>query len=207
MEIECDLWPEINYKAPGYKGLEVEVLQGGSELDLEKIEKVKQSIRERYKVKTLQETEYRAQLGDVVTVNMRGYEALEGDVKGAALPDVASGDSVDVELEQGKLIGIVEALVGVKAGDKRNAVITFPKRASGPGAALSSKRAVFDFEVLAVSSQQLPDWDAALAERIRPGMTLQLLNEEVHSAVAGITQHRTNQQTRSLSYYRPNVQW
>ena len=51
-------------------------------MDEEKYEKVKLSIRERYKI--LKETPmgYAAQMGDVVTANMRGYELNDDGSKG-----------------------------------------------------------------------------------------------------------------------------
>jgi FKBP-type peptidyl-prolyl cis-trans isomerase (trigger factor) len=48
IEIECDLWPEITYAGEkGYKGLKVTVT--ANPVDTEKLEKVKNNIRERYK--------------------------------------------------------------------------------------------------------------------------------------------------------------
>ena len=58
-------------------------------------------------------------------------------------------------------------------------------RPSGAGAALSGKRAIFDFTVSAVRKQKLPEWDEALAGRIREGLTLSALEAEVAQAVDG----------------------
>lgn len=106
--------------------------------------------------------------------------------KGAALPAIASGDNVEITLETGKLMpGMVESLVGSKAGEDRNIDITFPARPSGPGAALSGKEAVFEVKVLEVKTKALPEWNAELASSIREGMTLDELNAEVQKAIEG----------------------
>jgi len=43
--------------------------------------------------------------------------------------------------------GMIEALVGSKAGETKMVPVTFPIRPSGPGAALSGKEALFQVEV------------------------------------------------------------
>ena len=43
--------------------------------------------------------------------------------------------------------GMIEALVGCKAGETKMVPVTFPIRPSGPGAALSGKEALFQVEV------------------------------------------------------------
>ena len=51
-------------------------------MDEEKHEKVKDSIRERYKILADTPMGYAAKMGDVVTANMRGYELNEDGTKG-----------------------------------------------------------------------------------------------------------------------------
>lgn len=43
--------------------------------------------------------------------------------------------------------GMIEALVGCKAGETKMVPVTFPIRPSGPGATLSGKEALFQVEV------------------------------------------------------------
>lgn len=185
VDIECDLWPEITYSGTnGYKGLKVTASK--SDIDLEKYEKVKKSILERYKVQGPTDASYVAAMGDVVVGSMTGYEENADGSKGKALPSVASGTSVDITLESGKFMpGLVEGLVGAKAGDTRTIRVQFPVRPTGAGAALSGKKAMFDVVVSEVKTQMLPEWNEALAERIRPGLTLKDLEKEVTEAVQG----------------------
>lgn len=81
--------------------------------------------------------------------------------------------------------GFAEALVGCAAGDTTTVSVTFPVRPSGPGAALSGKQALFEVTVLNVKTKTLPKWDEDLAKRIRPDLTLELLEAEVRAAIEG----------------------
>lgn len=185
VDIECDLWPEMTYSgATGYKGLKVTASK--TEIDIEKYEKVKRSIMERYKVQGPTDASYAATMGDVVVGSMTGYEEKDDGSKGPVLPSVASGTSVDIALETGKYMpGLVEGLVGAKAGDVRTIRVQFPVRPTGAGAALSGKKAIFDVAVSEIKTQVLPDWNEALATRIRPELTLKDLETEVTDAVQG----------------------
>lgn len=75
IELECDLWPEIEYKKQasgtndGYRGLKIDVTR--PIVDKEKYEQVKKNILERYK--ELEDTPAGtvSSTGDVVVVNMK----------------------------------------------------------------------------------------------------------------------------------------
>ncbi len=191
LTVECDLWPEFTYNGPnGYKGLAVTASKGS--FDSDKYEQVKKSIQERYKILTPTPMGYSANIGDVVTINMKGYEKKSDGSKGSPLPAIASGDNVDVVLEKGKFMeGFVEGLTGALVGDKRNINVKFPTRPSGPGAALSGKEAVFDVDVIAVKTKTLPEWNEELAARVRDGLTLADMDKEVRAAIEGESQSTT----------------
>jgi len=186
IDLECDLWPEIQYNGPnGYKGISVTVAKDQS-VDAAKQEAVKKSIRERYKIITPKPAEYVAALGDIVVVNMKGYEKNSDGTKGSALPSVAKGDNIEVPLEKGKFMeGLVENIVGSRAGEKKSVSVKFPAKLGGSSASLGGKEAIFDVEVLEVKSAVIPEWNQELAARIRDGMTLADLEAQVSSAVEG----------------------
>ena len=186
IDIEVDLWPKIGYGSndSGYKCLEVTVSR--PPIDEDKFEKVKLSIRERYKILTDMPIGYTACMGDLVTVNMRGYELNTDGSKGVPLPNLASGDNVEIHLEQGKFMeGMAEGLFGSVAGETKNIEVTFPTRPSGPGAALSGKKAMFEVDILSVKTRSLPEWDEELAALVRDGFTIEDLNAEVRKALDG----------------------
>jgi trigger factor len=106
---------------------------------------------------------------------MQGFERTTSGGKGAPLPNLASGEGVEILLEKGKFMdGMIEGLVGALAGETKTVVVKFPVRPSGPGAALSGKEAVFDVKVLEVKTKTLPEWNEELASRVRDGMSLQV---------------------------------
>lgn len=186
IDLECDLWPEIKYNGPdGYKGISVTVAKDQSVDDTKK-EAVKKSIRERYKIISPKPAEYVAALGDIAVVNMNGFEKNSDGTKGSPLPSVAKGDNIEVPLEKGKFMeGLVENIVGSRAGDKKSVNVKFPAKLGGASAGLGGKEAIFDVEVLEVKSAQVPEWNEELAARIRDGMTLADLEAQVSSAVEG----------------------
>ena len=117
---------------------------------------------------------------------LQGYEENPDGSKGKALPSVASGDTVEITLEDGKYMpGLIDGIVGTKGGETRNINVQFPVRPSGAGAALSGKKAIFDIEVITIKTKSLPVWNGELAERVRPGLTLPELEAEVKQAVEG----------------------
>jgi len=185
IDIECDLWPKITYGGEkGYKGLEITV--ESSKIDSEKYEQVKNSIRGRYKITADTASDYSAQLGDVIVANMQGFMKTSSGGKGDPLPAVATGDDLEITLEEGKFMeGMIEGLVGAKAGEMKTISVQFPKRDKGPGAALSGKDAIFEVNVSAVKKQALPEWNEELAGRIREGMSLEALEKELEDAVKG----------------------
>ena len=78
IELECDLWPEIEYKKQatgtndGYKGLKITATKPN--VDKEKYEQVKKNILERYKVLEDTPAGTVSASGDVVLVNMKVIE-------------------------------------------------------------------------------------------------------------------------------------
>lgn len=189
IDVECDLWPKMTYGAPdGYKGLKCTVKR--TDFDTDKYEQVKMSIRERYKIQTATPMGYAAQSGDVIKANMKGYEVKDNGEKGEALPAVAAGDAVEIPLEKGKFMdGLIEGLAGAVAGDLKSITVTFPKRVSGPGVALSGKQALFEVDCLEIMTKEIPEWNEELAASIRDGMTLAELDAEVRGAVEGEKQN------------------
>jgi trigger factor len=123
---------------------------------------------------------YAAQKQDSVFCNMLPYEELADGSRGSALPQMASGDDVEVVLSDERYMpGLVEGLVGVQAGQTREIRVQFPDNLRGPATALSGKRAIFDVEVSSVKKRIMPGMDDAFANKIRPGLTFDELKDEV----------------------------
>ena len=102
VDIECDLWPTISYsngEKDGYKRLVLTVKTSpSSAADKDKLEAVKRSIRERYKVLTYTPVGYVSQVGDVVVATLKGFQRRGDGSQGPPLPAVASGDNLEVQI-------------------------------------------------------------------------------------------------------------
>merc|ERR1712157_160724 len=84
-------------------------------------------------------------------------------------------------LEPGKFLpGVVEALIGKKAGEKVTVPVDFPEsRQYREEQPLAGVKAGFDVTINAVRLRSLPELNDAFAGKIRPGLTLDELKEEV----------------------------
>ncbi|MDX1922305.1 MAG: trigger factor [Alphaproteobacteria bacterium] len=99
---------------------------------------------------------YAAKLGDVTTID---FDGSVGGVK----RDGMKGEDFPLELGSNRFIpGFEEQLVGVKAGDKRDVKVTFPK--DYHATELAGAEAVFAINVKAVSTMAAPTIDDELAK-------------------------------------------
>jgi hypothetical protein len=90
------LVPTIHYQSPDkYHRLNI-TLERTPE-DIYRIELFKKDIQQRYCVLSSVSDDYKAQFGDVVKMQMRGFEiAPDGVSKGAALPPIANIHGIEV---------------------------------------------------------------------------------------------------------------
>jgi len=182
-EIQCDVWPELRWKGQLSDVPTLEVAQ--EPVDTMKVDAALRSIQERYLVKSPTADGYAAQMGDGVLGSMRGFLVADSGAKGDLLPAVASGDNVEVVLEEGKFMpGLVEGLVGCVAGDAKEVRVSFPAQVSrNLGEDLAGKAAIFEVAVDSVVTRQLPELNDAFADSVRPGLTFQGLYDEVRAGV------------------------
>jgi trigger factor len=115
-----------------------------------------------------------AATGDQVTMD------FVGRIDGAEF-DGGSATDADLVLGDGKFIpGFEDALIGIKAGERRDVTVTFP--AEYPVATLAGKPAVFDVTVKSVGAPKKPEIDDDFAKSV--GATdvanlRQLVNEQL----------------------------
>jgi len=80
--------------------------------------------------------------------------------------------------------GLVEGLVGVKAGEEREIRVSFPKQSSRSlPEELAGRAALFVVKCDEVRTRALPELNDAFADSVRPGLTYQDLYNEVRAAV------------------------
>jgi trigger factor len=132
LSVQCDVWPEIQWnhvdgKEKPYVGLTGKYQR--KPFNQAKLDLALRDLKERYAtLETIDDANYKLQLGDACTVNMNGYMATDAGEKGEPLPNAASGDRVEVILGPGRYMeGLVEGLIGTKKGDTVTVRVSFPE--------------------------------------------------------------------------------
>ena len=190
ISVKVDVWPELEFSG-SISGHTVEVEK--PEYNSTAADLAMGNLMERYAA--TEPKEGASVLGDVLTVDMVGYEYDAGaeNGRGPALPQMAAGEDVEVVLEEGRFMpGLVEALVGCVAGDQRDVKVDFPDKPSA--GALRGKTALFAVAVKEVGARALPKRDDEFAGRIRPGLTFAELEKEVTAAVNEDAEQAAKQQ-------------
>jgi trigger factor len=179
VQLALDLWPEVVVAKGAYDGLAFEIEtppfnQKAYDSTLKQLQ-LRQAT-----LKSLPEATLSKE-GDTLLVDMTGYEQLPDGSKGEVL-NVAAGAELTIELLPGRFMpGLVEGLVGAKAGETRLVPVIFSQRSQQ--AALSGKPLLFEVNVKAVQTTVLPEIDDAFAASIQAGMTLAALNDKVREGV------------------------
>lgn len=185
MAVKCDVWPDIKWKegdSKPYLGLKGSYKR--KPIDAAKFNKALDDLKERYAtLEPIEDKDHTLQMGDACVVNMQGFIANEDGGKGEKLPDVASGDRVEVVMGEGRyMVGLVEGLVGAKAGDTKTVKVTFPGALRDK--TLAGKNAIFDVTVLEASKRQtISEVTDEFANTVRAGLTAESLKEEIQKAV------------------------
>lgn len=186
MVVECDVWPDIQWKTvegkeKSYLGLEGSYTR--KPFNQEQFDKALKDLAERYATTSPAEEGHVLGEGDACIVNMDGYLAAEdGKTKGDPLPNAASGDNVEVVLGEGRYMeGLVEGLMGAKVGETKEIYVTFP--AGLRDKTLAGKKAVFDVTVTEANIRTVPELDDELANTIRPGLDAEAIKAELRKAV------------------------
>jgi len=185
--VRCDVWPEIRWKeaAEGqdkpYLGLKGKYKR--KPFNQERFDAALRDLTERYaKLEPYDDDSQSLAMGDACKVNMMGYMATSDGEKGEPLPDAASGDDVEVILGSGRYMeGLVEGLEGGKVGETKTVNVRFPDALKNKD--LAGKDAIFDVTILSASKRILPEVTDEFAAQVRPGLTADLLREELRKAV------------------------
>ncbi|CAJ1969918.1 unnamed protein product [Cylindrotheca closterium] len=186
LDVLCDVWPDIEWKEiegqeKPYFGLKGKYTR--KPFNDEKFNKAINDLLERYaELAPITDKDHEMQMGDACIVNMEGWMANEAGEKGEKLPDAASGDNVEVILGTGRyMTGLVEGLVGAKVGETKEIKVTFPEALKDK--TLAGKAAIFDVTVAEAKTRTLPELTDEFAEKVRAGLTVESLKEELRKAV------------------------
>ena len=148
---EVGMSPEVQLGQ--YKGLEVP--QNHEAFDESKVDEEMHNVQKRNA--RLLDVEREAKMGDHVTIDFAGF--IDGEQF-----DGGTAEDYDLELGSNTFVpGFEEQIVGMKAGDERDVVVTFPENYVE---ALAGKEATFKVTVKSVKEPELPEMDDELAKDI-----------------------------------------
>lgn len=155
-------------KLGDYKKIKVAKLP--VEVTAKEVDDVVKSLQQRAAER--KEVDRAAKTGDELIIDFSGK-----DKDGKPIPNT-EGKDIDVILGSAKFVpGFEDNLVGLKAGDKKQFEITFPKDYGVK--AMQSKPVTFSVEVKKVSEVIEPKVDDAFAAKIRPFKTLAELKADI----------------------------
>ena len=162
---EADVLPKV--KLGDYKKLKVtekKVSVAKKDVD-EVVERIRKSMAEKKEVKRA------AKLGDEAVIDFVGKK------DGEAFPG-GTGNDYPLELGSGSFIpGFEEAIVGLKAGDKKDIELTFPKDYHAPD--LKGKKVVFETTVKKINEKALPELNDEFAAKTGPFTSMSELTADI----------------------------
>lgn len=151
----CTVIPEVTLKE--YKGLDIHK----EEVNVtdEDVEEEVKRIQNRYADWVLREEEEAAQNGDQVVID------YAGTIDGVPF-EGGSAENYPLELGSNTFIpGFEDQLVGVKTGDEKDVVVTFPEDYNA--ADLAGKEAVFKCTVHDIKYKELPEANDELIQKLK----------------------------------------
>ncbi len=162
---EVDVLPKV--KLGDYKKLkatEKKISVAKKDVD-EVVERIRKSMAEKKEVKRA------AKLGDEAVIDFVGKK------DGEAFPG-GTGNDYPLELGSGSFIpGFEEAIVGLKAGDKKDIELTFPKDYHAPD--LKGKKVVFETTVKKINEKVLPELNDEFAAKTGPFTSMSELTADI----------------------------
>ena len=162
---EADVLPKV--KLGDYKKLkatEKKISVAKKDVD-EVVERIRKSMAEKKEVKRA------AKLGDEAVIDFVGKK------DGEAFPG-GTGNDYPLELGSGSFIpGFEEAIVGLKAGDKKNIELTFPKDYHAPD--LKGKKVVFETTVKKINEKALSELNDEFAAKTGPFTSMSELTADI----------------------------
>ena len=166
---EADIMPEV--KLGDYKKLKA--TKKAIKVDKKDVEEVIERIRKGLAEKT--ETTEAARDGDEVIIDFvgkRGGEAFQG----------GTGKDYPLTIGSGTFIpGFEEALVGLKAGDKKDVALQFPKDYHAKD--LAGADVVFETTIKKVNKIELPELDDEFAAKTGPYTSMDDLRQDIEAEI------------------------
>jgi trigger factor len=179
-----DVKPEV--KLGQYKGLEVEKVS--TEVKEEDIDAEIKKMQQRYAKLVVVEDEETCE-GDLLTID------FVGKIKGEPF-EGGTGENYPLELGSHTFIpGFEEQLIGVKVGETRDVVVTFPAEYQAEN--LAGQEAVFTVTVKEVKRKELVPLDDEFAKDVSEFATLQELRQDIANKLKETAENKAEYELRT----------
>ena len=132
----------------------------------------------------------KAEKGDIAVVGFKGSYSDDGsEIEGG------SGDSMDVDLEHGRMIpGFIEGVIGMNIGDKATVACQFPD--DYPKEDARGRKADFDIELKDLKTRELPALDDDFAKQAGEKDTLKELRSDLEQRLKDDAERRQTSNRR-----------
>lgn len=179
---EADVLPTV--KLGDYKKLKVtkaKITVAKKDVD-EVIERIQKSMAEKKEVKRA------AKLGDEAVIDFVGKKGDE------AFPG-GTGNDYPLELGSNSFIpGFEEAIVGLKAGDKKDIELTFPK--DYHVTELAGQKVTFETTVKSINEKALPELNDEFAAKTGPFTSMDELNADIERELKAQKEREANDEQK-----------
>ena len=131
-----------------------------------------------------------AEKGDIAVLGFKGTYSDDGTEI-----DGGSSDSMDVDLEHGRMIpGFIEGVIGMKAGETKTVDCQFPD--DYPKEDARSRKAAFEIELKDLKTRELPELDDAFAKQASEQETLADLRKDLEQRLKDDAERRQTSNRR-----------
>ena len=131
-----------------------------------------------------------AEKGDIAVLGFKGTYSDDGSEI-----DGGSADSMDVDLEHGRMIpGFIEGVIGMKAGETKTVDCQFPD--DYPKEDARSRKAAFEIELKDLKTRELPELDDAFAKQASEQDTLADLRKDLEQRLKDDAERRQTSNRR-----------
>lgn len=187
------LRPQINL--PEYKGLEINVEK--PVVDEAQVDQFLEGLRGDFaEFKTV---EGRALvMGDFAVLDYEG--SIDGKLLAETIPDLqptyAGRKNFWIRLEEDRPIpGLAAAMVGLKSGESRDCVVSFPTDFGEEK--LRGYKVTYKVTLHEIKERELPPLDDTFASKLSPGMTLEKIREQVRERLKVNAEENFSQAVRA----------
>ncbi|CAN8069176.1 unnamed protein product [Agarophyton chilense] len=168
-KVKIDVWPEASFIST-YENLEIEAEE--SAFDESLVDKALEDLRQKESFSVLAPEGTNAELGKLLVADLVGYYRNDDGTRGGKLPDIADGNSIEINMTEGKFMaGFVEGLIGAEVGETRDVNVEFPT--TNPRPELAGVKAIFSVTIHAVKDVVLPELNDDFARQVSEEKSLE----------------------------------